>query len=1001
MDKDPVLNLWSQTLGTEQLDTLDPSQTYKFSEKATGLGDVLEPLPTLMLTEEESRGQGSALADTVCESEAKTVLQGDTVSPSSETVTVVPKSDGAPSSPSLNHYELFEEIGRGGMGVIYRAKQRSLGREVAIKKVRPVVQDREYLAKFASEARVTGELDHPNIIPVYDLGRDDRGQALLVMKLIGGMEWRSLLHPVTSEEKRRAADLELPDHLKIMITVCNALAYAHDRGVIHADLKPENIMIGQYGEVFVMDWGVAVDVREQSPAFVDPMWIEHKSTVRHPRGTPVYMPPELASGDGPQMGAWTDVYLLGAILFEILTGSPPHRAKNLTEVLKRARLAEQPDFSSEVPEELREICRKAMNRIPNDRYCSVIEFQRALEDFLEHRESIRIADRAQLILNGALEQCQQKCATGIRNYFELYSSFAEAVAGFSQAQMLWPGNLVAQSSEYQARLAYARLALKNGDFGLAEAQAGQLPDTCPTCQDLRAEIEEAMEKRRAKEEAAQRAIENERKALDEAQKMLARAFLEKAKGSQARGDVLAGRVYSARALTIDSLPEARNVLLELSQLPGAAVWQSRAGEFHEGAILDLAFDPGGAWAVTIGQDERVVHWDMSGAPKATPLEALNGQARCVVVHPHGDVFAVGYESGELKLWSVEKSQLLSAVQGHSHPIQSLDFSSLGETLGSVCRGGEFHVRSLDSEGKLKATPLIERQTDHGIVYKVLYNHCLKTWATGGEDGVIRFWKDPENPKEYPQHRGPVYDFVFTHCGQMCASAGADHQVKLWKTEDGFLLLAYEVNGARRIAFANDDFCLATASKDGLLRLWSMNSGRPTLTLRGHSGAIHSIKFCPKTGRIVSAGEDQSLRVWDWQGKNQDADKRVYASPSPTDALRFDNDFHWQSLGDQSVVSMAPFEFHRREGAAIVLALGEQSEAADWLTLNFEGTPDQVGVSHDGQKVAIRSKEGPVILWNLASLLMPSDLLFEQLQRETGLQLMDFDLVSRHPSEGSK
>lgn len=994
MSGESYLDLWSQTLGAENLDTFDPRQTYKFAgspAKAT----VRVQLPTLMLSEEESRGMGSALAETLRESDAHTVIEDSQALGHGKTVSESLAFSSVPTTPSLNHYEIFEEIGRGGMGVIYRAKQRSLGREVAIKKVRSLAQDDQFLAKFASEARVTGELDHPNIVPVYDLGRDDQGRALLVMKLIGGMEWRRLLHPKSKDELDRAATHDLVDHLKIMMTVCNALSYAHDRGVIHADLKPENIMIGQYGEVFVMDWGVAVDVREDAPAPVDPTWIEHKSSIRHPRGTPVYMPPELATGDGPKLGVWTDVYLLGAILFEILTGSPPHRAKNLTEVLKRARLAEKPDFSKEVPEELRDICRRAMQRIPGDRFESVTEFQRALEDFLEHRESIRIADRAQLTLTATVEDCVQSCVAGIRNHYELYSRFAEAVAGFSQAQMLWPGNLVAQSAEHQARLAYARLALTNGDFGLAEAQAGQLPESCETSEELRREIRVAIHERRQKEEEAKQAVENERRALAKAEKMLAVAFLEKARSAQARGDVLAGKVFSARALTVDSLTEARNLLIDLSLLPGSAVWQSRPGEIHKGALLDFSFEPDGAGLVTIGDDDSVIYWDMTGPPQARILGELAGQARCVIFHPEGKLFVVGYQSGEFKVWDLAAQRLLTTVRGHSRAIRSMDFSNNGKELATVCEGAELQIRSFDKDHGPAEMPLSSRKTDHGVIHKVLYNHCYNSWATAGDDGVVRFWnKSNEESFQYSQHTGPVVDFIFTHCGQMCATAGADKQVKLWRSKDGFLLLAYQVPGIQRIAFANDDFCIATASSDGLLRLWSMTSGRPTLTLRGHSGAINSVKFCPKTGRVLSAGADQTLRVWDWQGRNHEqGDKRVFPHPNAAEILRFETNFQWRDLSDQKTIQFESFQV-RQQGESLILAHSSDEEVQDLLALECDEAVSAVAINQNGNKVAVRTESGAIILWKLERLLLPPAQLFEQIQRETGLQLIDFDLVSK-------
>ena len=193
------------------------------------------------------------------------------------------------------------------MGVVYRADQESLGREVAIKTLLASSAKRRSLKRFVSEAQLTGLLDHPNIVPVYDLELTGEGELHLAMKLLAGIEWKHLLHPETDQERTRAAEYATTDHIKILITVCNAMAFAHERGIAHCDLKPENVMIGEFGEVFVMDWGIAVDITPLDQRNSSNAPVEHHTEVSVPRGTPRYMPPELARGDGAQLNATPDV----------------------------------------------------------------------------------------------------------------------------------------------------------------------------------------------------------------------------------------------------------------------------------------------------------------------------------------------------------------------------------------------------------------------------------------------------------------------------------------------------------------------------------------------------------------------------------------------------------------------------------------------------------------------------------------------------------------------
>ena len=378
------------------------------------------------------------------------------------------RSDGtAPAATVPAGYDLLGEVGRGGMGVVYRARQRALARDIALKFIKPEAAGGTARDRFVSEALVNGLLDHPNIVPVHELGADPDGEVYLAMKLVGGRSWKQLLHPQTAEDRAAAASCDLDRHLAILHAVGNAVAFAHSRGIVHRDLKPENVMVGEFGEVLVMDWGIAVDIRDQPG---EDRRAQHKSTVTAPSGTPSYMAPELAEGRGRDISPATDVYLLGAILHEVLTGAPPHRGRTLLEVLVAASRSEAPAYGPAIPAGLAAIAITAMAREPQARFPSIAEFQAALARFAKHRDSERIADAAR----GRLEQADAAGAADDAARNRRYADYAEAVAGFRQALVLWDANPRARTGEREARLAYGRAALAGGDLGLANAQIEEL-----------------------------------------------------------------------------------------------------------------------------------------------------------------------------------------------------------------------------------------------------------------------------------------------------------------------------------------------------------------------------------------------------------------------------------------------------------------------------------------------------------------------------------------------
>ncbi|HYE97492.1 MAG TPA: serine/threonine-protein kinase [Planctomycetota bacterium] len=248
----------------------------------------------------------------------------------------------APPASLAGRYRILREIGRGVMGEVLLARDGSLERDVALKRMRPEQRDNvKARARFIREAVIAGQLQHPGVVPLYELGQDAEGGVFLTMRPIEGA---TLAQRLTS---RPSVAHELPALLRAFEQVCQTMAYAHSRGVIHRDLKPDNIMLGAFGEVQILDWGLAKvlggppeDAPAGSPSEALSPGPDNLSVDGAVLGTPLYMAPEQAVGDLAAVDARTDVFSLGAILCEILTGQPLYTARDATTAISRAALAD-------------------------------------------------------------------------------------------------------------------------------------------------------------------------------------------------------------------------------------------------------------------------------------------------------------------------------------------------------------------------------------------------------------------------------------------------------------------------------------------------------------------------------------------------------------------------------------------------------------------------------------------------------------------------------------
>ena len=419
-------------------------------------------------------------------------------------------------------YHPGEVIGEGGSGIVREAVQVALGRTVALKTLRPK-RAGEVRGRFLAEARVVGQLDHPNILPVHELATDQHGEPLLAMKRVVGVPWSETL-PQVSREK----------NLRILAAVADAVAFAHSRGVIHRDVKPENVLLGAFGEVLLNDWGLALTEQDRAAARAHQRRAAEAAAaagrdgdgagtgdVQIPgrlgggvdtsgiAGTPAYMAPEQARGDAEDLGPATDVYLLGAVLFEIATGRRPHAGDSLTACLRAAahnRIDLPPGLTGADPgadpgagggadgetdsgadpcedllyaepdeedcgdldrpgpdrrrdaadAELIRIARSAMADDPADRPPGVGAFKELLEEYGTHVESAKLTRRGRRLAAEADRSGD-------------YAAFGLAGRTLQEAADVWDGNLCAKQALRAVRRRFVEVACDRGDLELAES----------------------------------------------------------------------------------------------------------------------------------------------------------------------------------------------------------------------------------------------------------------------------------------------------------------------------------------------------------------------------------------------------------------------------------------------------------------------------------------------------------------------------------------------------
>ncbi len=787
---------------------------------------------------------------------------------------------------SFGDYEIIRELARGGMGVVFQARQLSLNRAVALKMILSgqLANDTEVL-RFHAEAEAAANLDHPAIVPVYEVGQHE-GQHYFSMGFVDG---KSLAE--------RLADGPLPprEAAALLVQVAEAIEYAHRRGVIHRDIKPANILIDQGGHPRVTDFGLAKKVQGDSG-------LTGSGQVM---GTPSYMPPEQARGERGLVGPAADVYSLGATLYCTLTGRPPFQAATAIETVMMV-ISDEPvpprRLNASVPRDLETIALKCLQKDPSRRYATAGEFAGDVGRFL----------RGEPILARPVGAAE-RLGKWVRR-----RPIISGLAALSAAALVC---LCVGGTWFTWRLRTANAALAGANQNLGHAN-DQLAASL---------VEIGLRREQAIRNLYAADMDRARRAIDDG---LTSRALELLGGYQAGSpglpDLRGFEWYylhglcSGRMRAIETggpvgcMAASRDGRLLAGALAATnrekpmtlRIWETATGrtvhtlEGHRGAISHVAFNPDGTRLASASHDTTVRVWETATGKPIIVFSGHQGLVSGVAFHPDGRrIASCGGETGPLqfamggavKVWDSTSGQELVTIEGHKGFVSVIAFSPDGKRLasGSIesSRGEAFDPDGRPASGK----PALAEGKPPAEVEQW---GAIKIWnaATGHLDASVM------------KYGNRMVSLDFSPDGTRLAASSARAPVTLFDPATGRKLAEIEgtadlqSDGGYGLAFLSGNRLAIAGAEKETIRLFDVTTGRFGKALLGHTGFIRGVAPEPGGRSLVSGSLDGTFRIWSLD--ERDGPRVVDARAVPITCIKYSPDGRWlATAGGQGPVAL--------------------------------------------------------------------------------------------------
>jgi WD40 repeat protein/serine/threonine protein kinase len=811
----------------------------------------------------------------------------------------IPNEQQMVAGTHFGRFQIRRELGHGTFGIVFLAFDPRLGREVALKIPRPDTLATPALRRrFQHEARAAAGLDHPNLVPVYEAGEVGPVSYIASAYCPGPTLARWL--------KQRQELLPAQAAATLVATLAEAVHHAHSHGILHRDLKPSNILLVSGGVVTgewshttghestthhspltthqpkITDFGLAKLLAGEAGGFA-PSQTQTGEIV----GTPHYMSPEQAAGKNKEIGPASDIYSLGAILYELLTGRPPFQAESILETLDQLRLQDPVpprQLRARLPRDLETICLRCLQKEPGKRYAGASELAQDLRRFLAgepiRTRPIRVWER-------------------VAKWVRRRPAAAALVAVSSLASVLLVAGLAA------------------GIVLLSDKQR-ETQDALRREKEAREEIEETSYLNGITSAFHEISLRNWGRADEYLE-----GCPEKLRGWE--WHYLKRRRHTP---PIDPLPVGRPRTFT------EAPWEYFLERFTmSGGGFDLAFHPNGRHLAIPSSGNRIRVWDASSGQEVLSLRGHAGRVLSLAYSPDGRRLASTSEDKTVKVWDVTAGLVSGELRepvftrDHKQPVIGVAFSPDGQRLATVSgetdRPGEAKDWDVASGQLLFNFPA---QAIPNVVVHFAFSPDSRRLAAGGVGNIVKVWDLTTGAEviALPGHTEPILNVTFSPDGRRLISAGRDRVVNVWNLGDAergelsprFTLpdfstspwcIALSPDGSRLavggpradgnvrvydmttgkllhklmgdfriicVAFSPDGRRLASAGGDRIVRLWDTTTGQEVLSLRDHDGAIGRVLFSPDGQRLASASEDGWVRVWDASPFDENADPRV-------------------------------------------------------------------------------------------------------------------------------